>query len=351
MTVYNGLPFLQHAIESVLNQTFVEFEFLIIDDASTDDSVSYIRSCGDSRIRLVCNEHNLGQARSLNMGLNLAKGVYIARLDQDDVCLPERLEKQITFLEENGKVGVICSWMYSIDSHGHKMRNWRRELENYGAFLGYLVVGKVPIWHPSVVFRRQIVADLGGYDESYAPAEDFDLWIRIAMRRYSAAIVPQFLVMQRVHKGQQSVQKAVVQVENWRRAHDRLIKDFCNRPEVEIVGLLLRMERMLWDKCRSKRQVERVLDALNEMLANLQTALGLSPAEFASLRRVIYRRLGLGARFGRKISFVPSVLFFPIFFVLSPLLVPGVQQALSWMYAKAHELRYPGRLIQSHFKS
>jgi len=175
MTVYNGLPFLPHAIESVLNQTFTDFEFLIIDDASTDGSLSCIRSYGDTRIRLIRNEHNLGQAVSLNKGLRSARGTYIVRLDQDDVCLSDRIEKQVAFLDGKAELGAVCSWEYSIDSHGRKIRNWRRELENYGAFLGYLVIGKCPIWHPSVVLRRQVVVDLGGYDESYAPAEDFDL--------------------------------------------------------------------------------------------------------------------------------------------------------------------------------
>ena len=346
MTVYNGLPFLPHAIESVLNQTFTDFEFLIIDDASTDGSLSCIRSYGDTRIRLICNEHNLGQAVSLNKGLRSARGTYIVRLDQDDVCLSNRIEKQVAFLDGNAALGAVCSWEYSIDFHGRKIRNWRRELENYGAFLGYLVIGKCPIWHPSVVLRRQLVVDLGGYDESYAPAEDFDLWMRIAMRRYSAAIVPDFLVMQRVHEGQQSAKKALVQTQNTRRSHDKLIKGFCDAPEGEFVALLLRMDDLLWETCKSKAQIGTVLHVLDEMLAKMQSAYGLSNVEFASLRRVVYRRLGLGARLGRKIVFLPSMLFFPIFFGLSPLLLPKVRRMSSNLYSKVQELRYPMRLVR-----
>src|SRR3972149_6665359 len=95
MAVYNGLPYLRQAIESVLTQSFTSFELLVVDDASSDGSVACVRSFNDPRVRLVCNERNLRQTASLNRGLELARGEYIARLDQDDLCAPDRLEKQV----------------------------------------------------------------------------------------------------------------------------------------------------------------------------------------------------------------------------------------------------------------
>ena len=108
MPVYNGLPYLPHAIESVLDQTFTDFEFLIINDASTDDSFACIRSYKDPRIRLVCNETNLGQTRTLNKGLELAQGPFIARLDQDDIAYPKRLAKQVAYLDANPEVALVA---------------------------------------------------------------------------------------------------------------------------------------------------------------------------------------------------------------------------------------------------
>ena len=97
MTVYDGKNYLHEAIESVLCQTFNDLEFLIIDDASTDNSVEIINSYNDSRIKLLINDNNIGQTASLNIGLSRAQGEYIARFDQDDVCLPKRLEEQLAF--------------------------------------------------------------------------------------------------------------------------------------------------------------------------------------------------------------------------------------------------------------
>ena len=190
MPVYNGLPYLREAIDSVLQQTLTDYEFLIIDDASTDGSVACIRSYRDPRIRLVRNEKNLGTSGSMNKGIELARSKYIARIDQDDVCLPERLHEQLAFLENRPDLAIVCSWEVGIDSSSRRIRNWTRQLDNYGSFLGYLVVGKCPIWHPSIMFRRQVVKDVGGYDHSYSPAEDFELTMRLAMHRHSGGVVP-----------------------------------------------------------------------------------------------------------------------------------------------------------------
>lgn len=347
MPVYNGLAYLRPAIESVLNQTFTDFEFLIVDDASTDASVECIRSYTDSRIRLVCNESNLGQADSLNRGLELARGTYIARLDQDDACLPERLQRQADFLDSQPDMAVISTWEYTIDSQGRTVRTWRSSLKNYGAFLGTLLVAKCPIWHPSVMFRHQAVVELGGYDASYAPADDFDLWGKLAMARFNAAFVPEFLVLQRVHGGRQSVTRGTVQLEHTRRSHDKLIGAFCSSSEASLVAMLLRMEDSFWNQCTSKAQLGDVLSALNEMLANIRTSLDLSPQEYATLTGVVYKRLGSGVAMGSKIVNLPPLLFYPVFFSLSPFLIPKVRPFFSSLHGKLPQMRYPGRLIQS----
>ena len=347
MPVYDGLAYLRPAIESVLSQTCTDFEFLIVDDASTDASVECIRSYTDSRIRLVCNESNLGQAGSLNKGLELARGAYIARLDQDDVCLPERLQRQADFLDLKPEVSIISTWEYTIDYQGRKVRTWRSSLKNYGAFLGTLLVGKCPIWHPSVMFRQQAVVELGGYDASYAPADDFDLWSKMAMARFNAAFVPEFLVSQRVHGGRQSVTSGTIQLEHTRRSHDKLIAAYCSSPEASLVAMLLRMEDSFWSQCTSKAQLGDVLCALIEMLANIRVSLELSPQEYSTLTGVVYKRLGSGVAVGSKIMNLPPLLFYPVFFSLSPFLIPNVRPFVSSLHSKLTQIRYPGRMIQS----
>ena len=109
MTVYNGKNYLNEEIESVLCQTLDNYEFLIVDDASTDNSIEIINSYKDSRIKLLKNRENIGQTASLNEGLAIAQGQYIARFDQDDVCLPKRLEDQVAFFKKNPSISIVCS--------------------------------------------------------------------------------------------------------------------------------------------------------------------------------------------------------------------------------------------------
>ena len=109
MSVYNGERYLREAEDSILQQTFKDFEFLIVDDGSTDTSVVTIRSYSDKRIRLIVNETNVGLAASLNIGIDCARGRYIARMDCDDISLPDRLEKQVAFLESHGDIGYAVA--------------------------------------------------------------------------------------------------------------------------------------------------------------------------------------------------------------------------------------------------
>lgn len=347
MTTYNGVAFLGEAIESVLGQTFEAFEFLIVDDTSTDESVSLIQSYHDERIRLVLNDANMGQAASLNKGLNLASGDYIARLDQDDVCLPRRLEEQVRLLDRRPDVGVTCTWEYTIDEKGRKVRAWRSGIEDFGVYLGTLTVGLCPVWHPSTMFRRQTVLELGGYDPSYAPAEDYELWARIAENRLSGAIVPEFLVLQRVHGSRQSITRREVQENNTRRAHEKLIAEFSGGPHVRELGFLLRMEKGFWKSWRVSGQLFEVLDALDRMTGGMQKHFGLSSHETVSLERTIYKRVGPGVRLSMRVRRLPAVLVLPLLVGLSPMLLSPLQRLAAFFSRKIPELRYPRRVLQS----
>lgn len=178
MSVYNGENYLKEAIDSILGQTFKDFEFLIIDDGSTDSSLNIIKSYTDTRIRLVPNEQNIGLTKSLNRGLGLALGEYIARMDVDDISLPKRLETQIKALEATLADICFCRSIFVNEINGKEhvwqekdwlFTRWRGLFENeYGL-------------HSAVMFRRLSILRIGGYDKSFIQAQDYDLWDRCVL--------------------------------------------------------------------------------------------------------------------------------------------------------------------------
>ncbi len=179
MSVYNSQKYLRQSIESILNQTFKDFEFLIIDDGSTDKSADIIRSYSDACIRLIQNEKNTGLTCSLNKGLKLARGEYIARQDADDISLPERLEKQVRFLDEHVNVCLLSSSIIMVDVTGKEIGIWRLSANN-NTIKQNLFRGLNQFSHPSSIFRKRCLEKVGGYREAFDVAQDYDLWLRIA---------------------------------------------------------------------------------------------------------------------------------------------------------------------------
>lgn len=174
MPVYNCELYVKEAIESILNQTHSNFEFLIIDDASTDQTLSIIKTFIDPRIMLIEKPVNTGLTNSLNLGLKLAKGKYIARMDGDDISLPHRFAKQITFLDNNTDY-VLCGSIL-------KILNTNRDYnlpENHKA-IKLAMLERCPIAHPTVMMRKSILDRYSFfYNPSKEPAEDYDFWIRL----------------------------------------------------------------------------------------------------------------------------------------------------------------------------
>ena len=192
MAVYNGERFLREAMESVLCQTFRDFQFLIINDGSTDKTRDLILSYDDTRIVLVDNKHNVGQTRTLNRGLELATGELIARQDADDVSEPERLAKQVAFLESHSKVALLGTWYKEIDVHGSVIG--KRKLPCDTIDIRWSLLFFCPFVHSSVMFRKSVVSEqIGFYNEALAYSQDYELWHRIA-RRLPVANLPEPLV-------------------------------------------------------------------------------------------------------------------------------------------------------------
>jgi glycosyltransferase involved in cell wall biosynthesis len=181
MAVFNGESYLSAAIDSILQQTFADFEFLIVNDGSTDSTNRLLSDFAkkDDRIRIISNPTNIGLARSLNSGISAARGDYIARMDADDVALTQRLATQVRFMDENPSVGLLSGNCHIIDSRGQVLGPPLLSRTLYHCDVFWYLCMENPIVHPSVIFRTDIVRRLGGYSESFKHyAEDYRLWFR-----------------------------------------------------------------------------------------------------------------------------------------------------------------------------
>ncbi len=177
MPVYNEERFVGESIRSVLAQTFEDFEFLIIDDGSGDSTVRIVGQFKDPRIRLVRRPHG-GIVHQLNAGLRLAKAPVVARMDGDDVSLPDRFARQYAILKEDATVGVVSSSYQEFDERGN--RGTIKWLPPDDATIKNLLPVYSTVCHPSSMFRKNLVRIAGGYEEDQYPAEDFALWVRLA---------------------------------------------------------------------------------------------------------------------------------------------------------------------------
>lgn len=329
MPVHNGMPYLRESLQSVLGQTLEEIEVVVVDDASDDGSHGYVRALGDERVRVVRNDVNRGQMPSLNRGLSLTRASYVARLDQDDVCHPDRLRRQADFLDRTPGVDVVGTWGYRIDSTGRRLSAWRERADDRGRFLGQLLLGKCPLWHPSVMFRKDPVVAVGGYDESYSSSADYDLWVQLAMRGGRAATIPAHLVEYRTHEGQ-STQRCHTALRAANRcAHLRFVRAHCDGRVADLVAMLLALDVAIWDRCRSAAELGGVVNAVHATLEAVALRHGLTDAERTSLRRVVFARIGLGPVIGRRLQRAPAALAYTAFLALSPLLIPGVHPIVS----------------------
>lgn len=194
------MPYLREAVNSVLAQTFQDFELLLIDDCSTDDSYKVAASFTDPRIRLFRNSTNQGLIFSLNRGIAESRGEFIARMDGDDVCLPERFQKQVAYLRANPGVAVVSSFVKFIDADGNTAGFWPAD----EAATGWKSIRRILphencVAHPSVMMRAEILRKYR-YKENQQGSEDYDLWLRLARDGKIIEKVPEQLLLYRVHQ-------------------------------------------------------------------------------------------------------------------------------------------------------
>lgn len=201
MSVYNGETYLKEAIESVINQTFKNWELIIINDCSTDSTGEILAefSVKDERIKVYTNEVNLKLPTSLNKAISLATGKYIARMDADDICLPYRFEKQYKFMEENSDV-ALSSCRFMTVKNGVYMSGGAGGRCDNEALRAMLLVAN-PILHPGVIAKSEVMKRFN-YDTTLTCTEDLELWTRMAMGNQKMEILPECLLIYRLHDKQ-----------------------------------------------------------------------------------------------------------------------------------------------------
>ena len=232
MPVYNGELYLREAIESILTQTFTNFEFLIINDGSTDNSENIINSYNDSRILYVKNESNFRLIETLNKGIELAKGKYIVRMDADDVSAPTRMEKQVAFMEKNEDVGLCGSWFTSFGDVQESVCKYKEQHDEILFKMFY----QCHFCHPSLIIRKKVFDDLEiPFEKQFIHAEDYELYFRLSTK-WKFHNLQESLVKYRIHGLSVSRQNEKIQLDHSlqiRKIFFSLLGIDCSREELK----------------------------------------------------------------------------------------------------------------------
>ncbi len=289
MTVHNGEPYLYEAVTSILNQTYHNFRFLILDNASTDNSCQIIRSFNDPRIDLIELPEDIGQVAALNKGLKMVNTPFVARMDADDISLPTRFEKEMNaMLNSNPEVAVVGSWVQIIDRNNRSSDILKGDIGGYPDYLFSILQETASLYHPSVIFRRSAVLKVGGYDVNFPYAEDFDLWACLALAGYCAKIIPEPLCYYRIHKGQHSVIKKQIQRQSAIKAQERMIRNFSGGFPARPLRLFFKNDDSFWQEISSPRMMKNLIKALRQVIANIQTTRKGALYDFSNRMYIIF---------------------------------------------------------------
>jgi glycosyltransferase involved in cell wall biosynthesis len=234
MPMFNSEKYIGMAVESILNQTFKDFELIILNDGSTDNSKKIVESYSDSRIILIENTQNQGLARTRNRLISEAKGAFLAWLDSDDIALPQRLQIQVDFLEKNPNHALVASWARIIGSNNLPTGNFVKsyipntDLSALLLFVNYIV-------QSSVMLRRNLLPD-EHYNLDFPPTEDYELWVRIA-KKHPIAILNDILVDYRVHDSNISFTQNDRAMRTVKMNHQRQLEDLGINPTMQEIDL------------------------------------------------------------------------------------------------------------------
>lgn len=257
-TVFNSEKYLKKAIESILTQSFEDFEYILVDDHSSDNSVDIIHSYKDKRIKLIRNNSNQGTYAASNKAIELAKGQYIARLDSDDIAREDRFEKQTKLLDEKLNIAVVGSYVQLIDDKDALIGE-RKFPQTNNEILGQIFLVN-PITHSASMVRKEYLNKVGGYNSQFSKSQDYNLWLNIARIGGKFYNIPEYLVQYRIHDqsiGGRSYQEQQNIINN--QLADIIYDIFHIRLSVSSIE---RMRNLL----RGKREVLGVVDIVNLLL-------------------------------------------------------------------------------------
>lgn len=234
MATYNEPEdIIKKSILSILEQTFADFELIIIDDSTNNETIKMIDSFTfDKRLKIVRRSERIGFVKSLNIGLQQAKGKYIARMDGDDISISNRLELQLKYLEEHPLVSVLGGSMYIIDDTDQVLSDKKYPTSEF--LLNFYESYRNPLAHPTVMMRKECVENGFFYDESFDKAEDLELWLRLKKSGYVLANLPVFLLKYRIN-GDLSLKR---KHDNWEYNYKARKKNFNYKtPIFSMIGL------------------------------------------------------------------------------------------------------------------
>jgi glycosyltransferase involved in cell wall biosynthesis len=305
MSVHNGLPFVADAVRSVLAQTCGDFEFLILDDASTDGTRDFLRTLRDPRVRVIELAENIGLTAALNRGLREAKGEFIARQDADDISHPRRFSRQLAFLRANAKCAAVGSQAWLVDARGRALGKKNLPLTHAGIRFAHLFDNMLA--HAAVMFRRAAVLDAGGYDETFTASQDYDLWSRLG-ERHELANLPQRLVTLRVvETGITQTHKRADLIRRVQAAHfERLTGKPATDADLDLIALFRR--RVIPERLREFRALLDEVAACDDGSAGFRRTLALMHERTGYNLLTMSRRAGF-AEILRALKAWPPALF------------------------------------------
>ena len=248
LPLFNGEKYVFETIKSILNQSYNNFELIIINDGSNDNSLKEINKFNDNRIRLI-NQQNQGLAKSLNIAASLSKGKYLARIDQDDICLPNRFQIQINYLEKNEKISVVGGASIYINEKGKNLgrgftTTWpisiKRTLLNQNGCL---------ISHPTVMMRKVDFDDVGGYSESiYKNSADYFLWFCFVKKQYKIANLSDVLIKYRLHESSMSASTSTYLKEDFNNADLLNYNNLSHKEKLKVDETMINISHNVFSK-------------------------------------------------------------------------------------------------------
>lgn len=281
MSTYNEEKYIETSLKSLLNQTFKDFEIIIVDDASTDHTRQLIQGLQDERIHLLCNEENQGLTKNLNKALDYVKGKYIARMDGDDIAFPKRFEKQYKYMEQHPETMLVSCYTKSFGDSELVFA-----LPDNSEVLKVRMLIRPVYAHPGFMMRRELIDAGYRYDEEYRTAQDYEFASRVA-EKYKIGMVPEILLFYRVHKKQISAKAGNQQFNN---------ADKIRKRQLERLGI--RLSETEWQayqalvkevKTDSLEDFHRVYEIIHKMLAcNEKTKIYNPKIMEKTLKRILY---------------------------------------------------------------